>query len=414
MTDRGRESRSGGLASLSSAVGKRAAWAQNPWIVGAILALVVVAISVQSAIGGVKHFDQSGFAYTHYNNYVIFRQSYTHLVAGQDLYRLYPAEYWDLFKYSPAFALLVAPLAWMPVLPGLILWNACNALMLLAGFSALPGLAPRARMYAFAFVLIELITSLQSAQSNALIAGLIILALVQLESRRVALATLFITLTVVIKLFGVVAFALLLLYPGRWKGAAWALAWIAIFAALPLLVVDVSQLTMLYRSWYELLQNDHSASLGLSVSGWLVTWFGVEQKLLTVAAGAVLFCLPLLRRSLYRDLRFRALYLASCLLWIVIFNHKAESPTFVIAIAGVAIWFAFSEPSPLNVALLLLTFVFTNLSSTDVFPRSIKVQWVTPYVLKAVPCILVWMKIVLDQVTMSRRADAATTRMPAD
>lgn len=373
-----------------------------------------MAISVQSVLGGVKQFDASGAAYTHYNNYIIFRQSYTHLVANQDLYRLYPVEYWDLFKYSPAFALLVAPLAWLPDLPGLFLWNACNALVLLAGFSALPGLTPRARMYAFAFVLIELVTSLQSAQSNALIAGLIMLALVQLESRRVALATLFITLTVVIKLFGVVAFALLLLYPERWKGAAWALAWIAIFTALPLLVVDVSQLTLLYHSWYELLQHDHSESVGLSVSGWLVTWFGVEQKLLTVAAGAALFCLPLLRRSLYRDLRFRALYLASCLLWIVIFNHKAESPTFVIAVTGVAIWFAFSEPSPLNVALLLLTFVFTNLSSTDVFPRSIKVQWVTPYVLKAVPCILVWMKIVIDQFTLPRQMDGAMAPTPAD
>lgn len=414
MTVRERVSDRGRLASLSSALARHTTPAQNPWIVGAVLTVVVMAISVESVLGGAKYFNDSGTAYTHYNNYVIFRQSHTHLVANQDLYLLYPAEHWDLFKYSPAFALLVAPLTWMPDLPGLFLWHACNALVLLAGFSALPGLTPRARMYAFAFVVIELITSLQSTQSNALIAGLIVLALVQLESRRVALAMLVITLTVVIKLFGVVAFALLLLYPERWKGAAWALGWIALFAALPLLVVDVPQLTMLYRSWYALLQQDHSASRGLSVSGWLFAWFGVEQRLLTFIAGAVLLCLPLMRRSMYRDLRFRALSLASCLLWVVIFNHKAESPSFVIAVAGVAIWFAFSPPSPLNVALLLLTFVFTNLSSTDVFPRSIKDQFVIPYSLKAVPCILVWMKIVFDQFTLSFPTDGAMKPKPAD
>ena len=46
-----------------------------------------------------------GDPYTHYNNYVIFRQAFFHLVRHQDLYVLYLAEHWDYFRYSPSFAL---------------------------------------------------------------------------------------------------------------------------------------------------------------------------------------------------------------------------------------------------------------------------------------------------------------------
>ncbi|MDR1417127.1 MAG: hypothetical protein LBJ57_06895, partial [Prevotellaceae bacterium] len=42
---------------------------------------------------------------------------------------------------------------------------------------------------------------------------------------------------------------------------------------------------------------------------------------------------------------------AKALIRMVIFNHKAESPTFVIAIAGVTLWFVHSKKSTLNIML---------------------------------------------------------------
>ena len=77
-------------------------WTRNPRILGGLVFLVAVAISAQSMLGGVKYFDASGIEYTRFDNYVIFWQSFAHLVAGRDLCVLYPSEHWDLFKYSPA------------------------------------------------------------------------------------------------------------------------------------------------------------------------------------------------------------------------------------------------------------------------------------------------------------------------
>jgi hypothetical protein len=80
----------------------------------------------------------------------------------------------------------------------------------------------------------------------------------------------------------------------------------------------------------------------------------------------------------------------------VIFNHMAESPTFIIAVAGVAIWFYSQKPTTLNIALLILAVVFTCLSPTDIFSTYVRKEIFQPYVVKAVPCILIWLKISYD------------------
>jgi hypothetical protein len=98
----------------------------------------------------------------------------------------------------------------------------------------------------------------------------------------------------------------------------------------------------------------------------------------------------------FRLFDFRLMMLASILIWMVIFNHKAESPTFVIAMSGVALWFFSRTKNPLNTALLLTALLFTSLSSTDLFPLTIRDRFIEPYAIKAVPCILVWLKILWD------------------
>jgi len=110
----------------------------------------------------------------------------------------------------------------------------------------------------------------------------------------------------------------------------------------------------------------------------------------------VLFCLPLLKVRSYGQYPFRIMLLASVLVWVIIFNHRAESATFVIAVTGVAIWYFIQTPKPENLVLLLLTLVFSILSPTDLFPPYVRNEFFNPYVVKAVPCILVWAKITYD------------------
>ena len=52
----------------------------------------------------------------------------------------------------------------------------------------------------------------------------------------------------------------------------------------------------------------------------------------------------------------------------------------------------------LNIALLLFAFLLTTLSPTGIFPYSLREVYVKPYVLKALPIILIWIKIWYEQI----------------
>lgn len=353
----------------------------------AVYALAAILVSVQKLTQG-----PNDAGYTSYENYVIFRNSFTHLLAGQNPYAAFPAEQWDLFKYSPAFALFMAPFSVLPDWLGLPLWNLLNALSLLSAILALPVLDARKRRFMAWFVLLELITSLQNSQSNGLTAALLLWAFVAFERGRPGRAALWAVAGAFLKIFGIFAAVWAPAYSGKSRFVLSGLAWGLVFLLSPLLVLSPAQTLQVYRWWVELLQQDHAVSLGLSVAGWLDSWFGwLPDKNAVTATGLLLLVLSAL--AVYRapSLRRRTLLAASVLIWVVIFNHKAESPTFVIALSGVALWYLASERAARwQTVALWGTFAFVSLTPTDLCPRALREQIVQPYVLKAVPCIALW------------------------
>lgn len=369
-------------------------WKDKRFIWG-IYTLAAVAVSVQKLTQGGR---EGG--YTSYENYVIFKNAFPHLLHGLNPYAAFPAEQWDLFKYSPAFALFMAPFAGLPDWLGLPAWNLLNALVLLAAILRLPVLTDNQRVFMAWFVFIELITSMQNSQSNGLTAGLMLWTFVALERGKTWQAAGYVAASAFIKIFGIFAAVLALLYPQKWRFSAWLVAWSVLLTLIPLLVVSPAQLWQVYEWWWELLRGDHAASIGLSVQGWLQTWFGwMPSKMGVTLAGLAIFIASVLAVYFTRrrneggrvpTTTNRILACASLLLWVVIFNHKAESPTFVIAMCGVALWWCVAEKTTWEKVLLWTTFVFVSLSPTDIFPADLRRAVVQPFVLKAVPCIILW------------------------
>lgn len=369
----------------------------NPRNVILLYLTATIAVSLQLYLRPPKYFEEGGMQYTHYNNYIIFKQSHFHLVEGTDLYKSYPEEQWDLFKYSPAFAAVFGIFAYFPDYIGMTLWNLLNTLILLYSIFLLPGLSKKSQALILLTIFIELITSLQNTQSNALLAGLIILAFVNLEKENYGLGTLLIALSVFIKLFGIVAVILFVFYPRKVKLAGYFILWSVLLFFLPIMFTGISGFSQLYENWFDLISNDHTSSYGLSVMGWIHAWFKIEiDKLVTMALGAVLLCLSLLRINRYKDYGFRILTVASLLIWVIIFNHKSESPTFIIAITGISIWFYVQPLNKINLVLMVLAFIFISLSPTDIFPAFVRKNFIIPYVLKVVPAIFIWGKIVYE------------------
>ncbi|MFN9711022.1 MAG: glycosyltransferase family 87 protein [Bacteroidota bacterium] len=362
--------------------------------------LFALAASILSLIE-TKTYDNSGIVYNGYNNYTIFEKSFEHLKNNQDLYVLYPEEHWDLYKYTPSFSVFFGIFNVLPDWLGLSLWNILNAVLLLLAIYYLPKLSAYQKGVILLIMLIELMTSMQNAQSNGLIAGLLVFAFGLLERNKFFWAAMCVVFSMFIKLFGIAGFLLFFFYPQKWKSALYAFFWTGTLLALPLLFVEFTQYIKLFSSYWGLLINDHDASYGYSVMGWIHSWLSIDiNKNIIVAAGGVMLLLPLYKIKLYNDFFYKYLMLSSVLIWIVIFNHKAESPTFIIAMTGVALWYNQAEKKTLNIILLLGAIILTSLSPTDIFPKNLRDEFVKPYVLKAFPVILIWIKIIYDLIIL--------------
>jgi hypothetical protein len=350
-------------------------------LVAVLWVVAVIAATIQQ---GISH---------HNNNFLIFRAASLHLLHGRDLYAAYPTEHFDFYKYSPTFALLFLPFALPPFLVGMLLWNALNAGTLYFAIGAV--LPRRTAVVARAIVFLDMLGSLQNAQSNALVAALIIFAFAAYERRHTVLGSLATAIGANIKVFPLAAASFAIFHPRKLRVAFALLASLVALALLPLLVTPPSTLLTQYASWRAIESTDALARgfsvmqhlqllLRLDLPNWPIQLLGV----------AVLVSPVLVRRERWGEWGFRRLYLCSVLAFCVLFNHQAESPTFVIGVAGVAIWFASLETRMRwQWTLLVLFVVGTVLASSDAMPEWLQRHLFDPYRLKTVPLLLVWIEM---------------------
>lgn len=348
-----------------------------------------------------------GKAYSHRgpdNNFLIFRWSYLNLAAGHDMYAAQPQHHTDLYKYSPSFAVLFAPFALIPFALSLALWDALNALLL---FFAVDRLLPGRRgLIALALIYFEVLRSMQRSQSNSLVTALVILAFLAFEHRRPLGAALAIAVGAAVKIFPLAALSLAIFYRGRFRFALWMAAAMAAVLALPLLVVSPAALAAQYHSW-RVVESVDALSVGGGGGGGLYggvmqqlrIWLGVSWPNWPVQlAGTVLLMLPLVRWREWRHEDFRLRFLCSLLVYMVIFNHQSESPSFVIAVTGIAIWFVTTPRNWWHDTVMVLTLIVVSLSSTDITPKSWQQHFFVHYRLKTVPCTIAWLTMLWEQV----------------
>jgi hypothetical protein len=351
------------------------------WLVALLWAGAIIAATVQQGLASRN------------NNFRIFRAASHHLLAGADLYAAYPAEHFDFYKYSPTFALLFAPFAYVPFAPAMLLWNAHNAGALYVAIGLV--LPRRAATVARSIVFLDMLGSLQNVQSNALVAALIVLTFAAYERHHTALGSLAAVAGTFVKLFPLAGASFAIFHPRKVRVAIALVVGTLLFAALPLLVTSPARLLAQYASWRAIEASD-ARQLGFSVMQMieLVSGAGLPNWPIQIAGMLVLLAPVVVQRWRWHDWELRRLYLCSVLVFCVIFNHKAESPTFVIGITGAAIWFA-TIPRPSRWEWTLLGFValFTILASSDVMPRAVQRDFFDRYRFKTVPMIVLWIEL---------------------
>ena len=332
-----------------------------------------------------------------FNNYLIFKYVFWHTWEQKPLYESDTA-YLDSNHYGPFFSILIAPFAILPDWLGMLLWNLVNTIVLLIAIFKLP-LSERHQKIIAWICAHECLTSLFSFQFNVGITGLILLSFIYMEKQQSIKAAFVIVVGLLTKLYGIVALAFFLFNKKKLNFMLWVPIVLVILFCLPMAISSPSFIVKSYQDWFysltsKSMSNEVNLMADISFLGFIRKTFGLYINVLYGCAfGGLLLLIALLRTKMYEFKQYRMLILSYVLLCLVLFNTNVESPTYIIGFAGVAIWFTIVEKSGYTYFLLVFAIILTSFSPSDLFPKFIRQQYVIPYALKAVPCILIWFDI---------------------
>ena len=110
-----------------------------------------------------------------------------------------------------------------------------------------------------------------------------------------------------------------------------------------------------------------------------------------VAAALLLAALAYRLRD-WSDRGVRSQFLALVLVFCVVFNHRAERQSSVIAISGMVIWLLSRPPTRWRVAVFAIIYVLVSLTGPDFVPVAIK-QVLTPELRFTIPLTAGWLAI---------------------
>jgi len=249
----------------------------------------------------------------------------------------------------------------------------------------------------------ETLTALFSFQFNIALTGVIILSFSYLLKKKEIQSAFFIAFGTLVKLYGIVGLAFFFFTKNKVKFIISGIIAFTVLFALPMAISSPAFIIQSYGDWYNSLvhKNDLNASL---TSFQDISVMGMARRISGninmpngpfLLGGLLLFALPYLRIKQYKNLAFRLMLLASTLIFTVIFSSGSESPTYIIAFAGVAIWFIVQQnpKQPWVIALFVFALLLTSLSPTDIFPKPVK-EFIRLYSLKALPCTIIWLTII--------------------
>lgn len=336
-------------------------------------------------------------------DYSIFYHSFWHAWQQMPLYIIYPED-GNYFLYGPLFTVLMAPLAVLPYQLGRLLW------MLI--ITVVPFWSIRKtcftryqQVFILWFVAAEAYLCTLDSESNSLILAILIFSFYLIDKEEDRWAALLIALGTTTKLFGIVGLAFLPFSHHKLKLIGWTAAWTAILLVLPMLVFGVDYISQQYMAWYDVLV--HKNELNQFAAGQNVSLLGIVRKVSGCATysdlwlmipGMVLFALPYLRFKQYKHAAFRQTILASVLMFIILFATSSENYGYIIAMTGVAIWYTAApwKRDKWDVALMVLAFILTSMSSSDLFYKPLWREVIKPYSLKALPVTIIWLKLTYE------------------
>jgi Glycosyltransferase family 87 len=256
------------------------------------------------------------------------------------------------FRYSPIIAAFFVPFDLLPIRVGEFLWRSLNFAVLVGGmlYCCRVGLPRRLTLNqqaaVFLLALPMSVGSLNNAQSNPLVIGLMLIAVAAVMEKRWTLCTTAITIATLFKIYPLsVGLLLLLLYPARigWR----LLVCLAVGILLPFVLQRTAYVLDQYKIWARYLSaedrqrgpisdwyRDFRAMWRVYVSPMSMRHYLMLE--LAVAAIIALICL-MMQRKHWPTNRVLTMLLSLACCWMTVLGPATESATYIL-LAPIVAW----------------------------------------------------------------------------
>ncbi|HEY8958848.1 glycosyltransferase family 87 protein [Chitinophaga sp.] len=338
------------------------------------------------------------------NNYLIFKDVFFHVIHQQPLYIPYPADYHDVNLYGPVFSIVIAPFAGLDTNLGAMLWSLSGSAVLFYAIRQLP-LTRMQQNIILLLCSMELMGAASWFQMNQFIGAFIILAFTHTIKGKELWAAFFIVLGTLTKFYGIVGLAFFFFSPNPKRFIGGLILWGAIMFALPMIISSPQYIIQCYFDWYAALVHKNELNEGanilfqdISAGGFIKRVFhlpGLSNNVVLIPA-VVLFLLQYTRLKDRYNSRFRLYILCSTLMFPVLFSTSSESPTYIIAIPAVCIWYVMQPQTRWNNIFMFFAIILISFSHSDVVTPWVRRNIAMPYAVKALPCLVLWLMIAYD------------------
>jgi hypothetical protein len=274
---------------------KRARWLA---IAGFVLLAVTAVLAFRGRVGHQLY------------DFEVYRTAGVRALAGENLYRVEDG-HWQ-FKYLPAFAILVAPIAALPVMAARGVWFFSSVALVVFLLNRSLRLLPdrrRAAGFLVGLAILALgkfyVREIGLGQNNLLLAVIVLVAVGELRARREGTAGVLLALATVVKPYAVL-FLPYLVARRRFRAAAACLVTLAVAVLLPALRYGLQGNLALLAGWWNTVTTSTAPNLtgqdNISFAAMFAKWLGpgtaAGVMALAVSALALVACaVVLLRRT---------------------------------------------------------------------------------------------------------------------
>ena len=273
--------------------------------------------------------------------YPIFATAARDFVAGADLYRHCEAPY----RYGPLVAALFVPFSVLPDSIGGVLWRLLNAVVYLAALAwwceaVLPrSLTARQQALLYLLIIPLSIGSLNNAQSNPLVLGLLLAGVAAVPGGRWNLASGCLALACLFKVYPVaVGLLVAAVYPRRFLGRF--LVALTIGLALPFLLKPSAYVLRQYAGWWHHLQMDDRQQLSVELwyrdlrllcQAWHIPLSPIAYQLIQLlAAATIAACCLAARLARWHERRLLTMLCSLACCWMTLLGPATESSTYIL------------------------------------------------------------------------------------